>query len=819
MNGKKFSGLNLEEVEERQKKYGKNELNYSKNESIIKKFLKIISEPMFILLISASIIYFILGEPVDGFTMLIFIIGIVSIDFIQEYKTDKTLEALKNLSDPNCEVIRCNKRQNIHSSELVPDDILIVHEGEKIPGDAQVLDSHALLVKESILTGESEPIYKEKGDQIYTGTLVVSGTATCKVLKTGINTEYGKIGKEINNINADNSPLQKEIDHLIKICFIIAIILCLCVGLFTFIELNSLSFKERLISSLLSGITLAMAMIPEEFPVIFTVFLSLGAWRLAKDKALVKKLSSVETLGSVSILCVDKTGTITQNNMKVQNIWSLNYSEEKIVEKLSKCLTENTYDPMEKAIIEKRKKMGIDKPLVQPIKEYAFDNKIKMMGSIYKENRKNTLYVKGAPEAVLKITDIDEITRKKIAKKIEEMANSGLRVLAVCDLDLHAKDIRDELSDYKLKFAGLIGLADPPKDDIKDNIVSCNNAGIKVVMITGDSKNTASSIAKSVGIKDYDKVMTGEELDSFTDEELKTKVLNTTIFARVTPEHKLRIVKLLKMSNEVVAMTGDGVNDAPALKAADIGIAMGNKGSDVAREAADLVLLDDNFSTIVNTIKDGRRIYDNIKRAIYYIFTIHIPIAFSSILAPILNLPPDMFLFLPIHIVLMELIIDPTSSVVLERIPAEPDIMDRKPREKNSSLVNFKELFRSVFQGIFMFIISFTLFYVSLKCGKSITVARTMGILSIVITNVILVISNYSINNFFINLKKILKDKFLDKCFLILFCIIVIALLTPIREFLNLDMLSLKDLSITILVSITSIIWFEIFKFGKNKIL
>ena len=819
MKEKKLSGLSLEEVEERQKKYGKNELNYTKNESILKKFLKVISEPMFILLISASIIYFLLGEPVDGVTMLVFIIGIVSIDFIQEYKTDKTLEALKNLSDPNCKVIRCNKRQNIHSSELVPDDILIVHEGEKIPGDAQVLDSHALLVEESILTGESEPIYKENGDEIYAGTLVVSGTATCKVLKIGINTEYGKIGKEINNISSDNSPLQKEIDHLIKICFIIAIILCLCVGLFTFIELDSLNLKERLISSLLSGITLAMAMIPEEFPVIFTVFLSLGAWRLAKDKALVKKLSSVETLGSVSVLCVDKTGTITQNNMKVQDIWSINYSEEEIVEKLSKCLTENTFDPMEKAIIEKRKEMGISKPSVQPIKEYAFDNKIKMMGSIYKENRKTKLYVKGAPEAVLKITDIDSTTRKKIAKKIEEMANRGLRVLAVCDLDLHAKDICDELSDYKLKFAGLIGLADPPKEDIKDNIVSCNNAGIKVVMITGDSKNTASSIAKSVGIKDYDKVMTGEELDSLTDEELRTKVLDTTIFARVTPEHKLRIVKLLKMSNEVVAMTGDGVNDAPALKAADIGIAMGNKGSDVAREAADLVLLDDNFSTIVNTIKDGRRIYDNIKRAIYYIFTIHIPIAFSSILAPILNLPPDMFLFLPIHIVLMELIIDPTSSVVLERIPAEPDIMDRKPREKNSNLVNFKGLFRSIFQGIFMFIISFTLFYVSLKSGKNITVARTMGILSIVMTNVILVISNYSIDNFFINLKKILKDKFLDKCFLALFCIIIFALLTPIREFLNLDMLSLKDLSITILVSITAIIWFEIFKFGKNKIL
>ena len=831
-----FTGLSSAEAKRLQDEYGKNELTAQKKESFIKKLIHIILEPMFLLLIVAAVIYFILGEPRDGAIMLIFVIGIISIDVIQEWKTDKTLNALKDLSAPHAKVIRDGVEITIASSDLVPGDLMIIQEGVKIPADGVVIKCNDLCVDESSLTGEAEGVWKVTSDNIvstdsywrkdycYAGTLVTQGTASVLVDKIGANTEYGKIGANIASAPNEDTPLQKQTGNIVKVSAGIAAVLFVLVGILTYFNIPDHTFKARIIESILSGITLAMAIIPEEFPVILIVFLSMGAWRLAKKQSLVRKLPSVETLGAVSVLCVDKTGTITMNQMTVENVWSINEDTHSLIETMGLGCETDAYDPMEKAMLRYCENNGISKEDLfsgELIAEYAFTNELKMMGHVWRRKGEIIIAAKGSPERILTVCDISDKDRALTEQKVSEMSSEGLRVIAVATVKLQSNnDIPDKITDCSLTFLGLIGLTDPPRESVKDDIAVCNRAGIRVVMITGDNGITASSIAKKIGMPNSDHIITGDMLNEMSDLELQEKVKDVSIFSRVVPEHKMRIVKAFKENGEIVAMTGDGVNDAPALKYADIGIAMGKRGSEVSREAADIILMDDNFTTIVETVKDGRRIYDNIRKAVGYVFTIHIPIAFAALLAPLLGIAPAAMLLLPLHVVLLELIIDPTCSLVLERQPAEDDIMDRKPRSPNEKLLNAKVLTKSIVQGFVIFIASFGTYYTILgNNSDNAPLARAMGISIIMISNLFLVQVNSSDNDFvFKSIAKLWSDKVIWALNIFTIFGLLIILYTPVNRFLKFAPLSITQLFSVIGISAVAVLWYELVKLGKKVI-
>ena len=833
-NKQVMAGLTSAEAKRLQQKYGKNELTPQKKESFFKKVLHIICEPMFLLLIVAAIIYFILGEPRDGAIMLIFVIGIISIDVIQEWKTDKTLNALKDLSAPHVTVIRDGKETVIASTDLVPGDLMLIYEGVKIPADGIVVKCSDLCVEESSLTGEAEGVWKVTSDNVdssndywrkdycYAGTLVTQGTGTVLVDKIGANTEYGKIGMNVAIAPDEPTPLQKQTSKLVKTCAGIAGVLFVLVGVVTYFNIPDHALGDRLIESILSGITLAMAMIPEEFPVILTVFLSMGAWRLAKKQSLVRKLPSVETLGSISILCVDKTGTITMNQMTVQETWAPNGDEHTLIETMGLGCETDAYDPMEKAMLAHCDSHGISKEHLfngELINEYAFTNELKMMGHVWRRNGSIIIAAKGSPERILTICDLTEKDKEVAEHKITEMSKEGLRVIAVATKTLTSEDeIPNNITDCSLNLCGLIGLADPPRESVKPDIAVCRRAGIRVVMITGDNGITASSIARKIGMEHSDNIITGDMLNEMSDNELREAVKNVSIFSRVVPEHKMRIVKAFKENGEIVAMTGDGVNDAPALKYADIGIAMGKRGSEVSREAADLILMDDNFTTIVETVKDGRRIYDNIRKAVGYVFTIHIPIALTSLLAPILGVAPNALMLLPLHVVLLELLIDPTCSIVLERQPAETDIMVRKPRNPKDKLLNIQTLLKSVIQGLVVFAASFGTYYTVLSSNPAnAPIARAMGLTIIMSSNLFLVQVNSSNRDFAIqSIARLSKDWVMWAVNIGTLLMLATILYTPVTGFLKLAPLSVGQFFTSVGIAAVAVFWYEIVKLIKR---
>ncbi|MFD2388253.1 cation-translocating P-type ATPase [Enterococcus rivorum] len=836
-----WDGLTSEQVKEQRDKYGINELDKQKKEPFYLKVVHTILEPMFLLLIVASLIYFFLGEPKDGLIMLIFVVVIIAIEIIQEWKTDQTLNALKDLSAPKVKVVREGKTIEIHSEELVPKDLMLIEEGVKVPADGFVIKANDLRINESSLTGETEAVWKIicedfKGnvndeldnywreDYVYTGTLVTTGSGTILVDKIGSQTEYGKIGKHLAHAENTPSPLDLQIGKLVKICALVTLAFLLLVAGVTFINDASLDLKSRIVQSILSGITIAMAMIPEEFPVVLMVFLSMGAWRLAKKDSLIRKLPAVETMGAISVLAVDKTGTITENRMTVTELWPL-YSENqtRLTEVMGLASETDPYDPMEIAILAYDESEGWSKEKLfngELVKEYPFTDELKMMGHVWNRNNQIEITVKGSPESLINISTLTDAEKRSTLEKITAFSNQGLRVIAVGEqLVQTIAEVPETIQKCQLTFLGLIGLSDPPRATIKNDIMQCKKAGINVVMITGDNGITASAIAKQVGIPNADHSLTGIEIDRLSDDDLGEHIKTTNIFSRVTPEHKMRIVKAYKQNGEIVAMTGDGVNDAPALKYADIGIAMGKRGAEVSREAADLILMDDNFSTIVNTIEDGRRIYDNIKKAIGYIFVIHIPIALIAFVGPLLGIPQMSLFLLPVHVVLLELVIDPTCSVVLERQPSEPDIMEREPRNPKETILTKSLLVKSIIQGLVIFLISFFTYYLMLQQNpNNDSLARTMGLTILVVANLFLVQVNSSNRLLAIQtFKTLIYDKVI---WLVLggTSIGLLALIySPMNDVLGLSALSLTQLLVCIVLGMVSVLWYDLVKMVKNK--
>ena len=813
---KEFKGLTNNEVVISREKNGSNIQQQRKKESLIKKILNIFKEPMFLLLIIAASVYFIVGEYADGITMLIFVLAVCTIEFIQEAKTDKALEELNKLSSLNVKVIRNGKKEIINSEEIVVGDIVILEEGDRVPADGKILYTQSLGINESSLTGESEIVYKNKEEDLknhfklnmcYSGTDVVNGLGIIEVTSVGKNTEFGLIGQSLNNIKKEKTPLEKQINKLVFICTIVSITVFILTIIINYINHPELTPTKRIVDSLLAGITIAMATIPEEIPVILTVFLAMGSWSLTKKNTLTKNMKAIETLGTVNVLCTDKTGTITENKMIVEDIYT---NSETFIKTLYQSCPQVAYDPMEIAL----KKYCQENEKINTgsiTKEYPFKAETKMMGQIW--NNKE-LCVKGAYENVLPLCNLDKENYKQVKSKINEYSKEGYRVLAIAKND-NLKNIPNSLTEAKLTFEGLVALYDPPRKGVKESLEECYSAGIRVIMITGDNGETATSIAKKINLNNYDEVITGLELEAMSDDELFERVKTTNIFARVYPNHKMRIVNALQRNNLIVAMTGDGVNDAPALKKANIGIAMGQRGTNVAKESADIILLDDNFNTIVKAIEKGRSIYKNIQTAISYVIAIHIPLALLSLFVPIFNLPT---LLLPIHVMLLELLIDPTSSIIFQRIKPSPNIMSEKPRNIDEPILNLKTTIKSISQGILIFIVTFITYLYLIKnntnINLSITITYSILVLSIILIAYQLKSNNSTIKSFLEGLK--------DKISLMVNTTILLGLLLLIyipflNKTANTHPLELKHWIYIILLTLLAVLPFDIMKINKIK--
>jgi Ca2+-transporting ATPase len=761
-----LSGLSLEQVQRKLQEEGYNELPSSRQRGILGIIVKAIREPIFLLLVASGLIYVVLGDLSEALMLMSFVFVIIGITVYQEHKTERALEALRDLSSPRALVIRAGEQKRIPGREVVSGDILVLSEGDRVPADAELFAVNNLTVDESLLTGESIPVRKiirkegmKRGrpggdDQpfIYSGTLIVQGQGLAEVTATGVQTEMGKIGTILADVQREETPLKKDISRLVRDIALIALFLC---GLIVVVYGVS---RQDWIGGLLAGITLAMALLPEEFPVVLTIFLALGAWRISREKVLTRQVPAIETLGSATVLCVDKTGTITQNQMTVQRFLvhgeMCPYNPSAPIPEFCHALIEfsilgckrDPFDPMEKALrrladdLAGTEHIHDDWVLVQ---EYPLSAELLAMSNVWQPQKGGDYVVaaKGAPEAIGELCHLKESERLELEQSIDLLAAEGLRVIGVARAAVAKTSLPDAQHDILFSFLGLVGFADPIRPSVPDAVKECYSAGIRVVMITGDYSLTAQSVARQIGLRNNEQYLTGTDLDTVNDDDLLEKSRNVNIFARVVPEQKLRIVTLLKDCGEVVAMTGDGVNDAPALKAADIGIAMGERGTDVAREASSLVLLDDNFTSIVAAIRLGRRIFDNLKKAVAYIFSIHVPIAGMSLLPVLLGWP---LILLPVHVVFLELIIDPSCSIVFESEPGEGDIMNRPPRKKEEGVFSWQIIGLSLLQGSVVLMVILSVYIVAVLQGLGENESRALAFISIVIANLGLILTNRS---------------------------------------------------------------------------
>ena len=822
----KYKGLSTREVLKSRKVHGANEINPPKKDGIIKKLFSILKEPMFLLLVIAASIYFVVGEITDGLIMVASIVGIWLIDFFQSQKTDQALSELNKLTALNIKVLRNGKIKNIDSKEVVVDDIVFIEEGDKIPADGVVLESNSLSLNESMLTGESDVVYKSTKEDLehhfrhnycYSGTSVTSGTGVLRITAVGRETEIGSISESLKKIKENKSPLIKQTNKLVKICAIISATLFVLVIIANFFNNSGLEFHERIVKSLIAGVTIAMATIPEEIPVIVTVFLALGAWDLAKHKTLTRNMRAIETLGSITVLCTDKTGTLTENHMVVENTYA--YSEDFVRIAYLSCPTV-VYDPMEIAIKNYCEKNTPAK--LKPLKlvyEYFFTNETKMTGQIWQNGPNKLLCAKGAYESILPLCNLSKEDKKDILEKIKAFSSQGYRVLAVAKNSKIA-EIPKRISQTELEFVGLVALEDPPRNSIKQSLETCYNAGVRVIMITGDNGETAKGIAKKIGLIGCEKVITGAELEKMSESELKKAVKDTNIFARVYPNHKTRIVNALQKNHEIVAMTGDGVNDAPALKKADIGIAMGKRGTSVAKESADLILMDDQFKTITTAILNGRTIYQNIRRSISYIFAIHVPVALLALVIPTVGLPN---LLIPVHIVMLELIIDPTSSIIFQRIKPNKNIMQKPPRSQKEPIITGATAIRTIIQGLAIFAVVFGIYCFSFAELENHTVATTMAYTTLV-TSFILISHQLTSKELTIkNFIETLKDKISVSINTIMILILIAVVYVPFfNKLANTTAISLANWGLVILLALIAVIPFDIlkiiYKFRSKKL-
>ncbi len=843
-----LTGLSESEVASRLQQHGHNELPSSGNRSVFATVWAVVREPMFLLLLACGSIYLLLGDLQEALMLLGFVFVVLGITFYQERKTERALEALRDLSSPRALVVRDGKRTRIAGRDVVPDDILVLSEGDRIPADAVVLSSASLSTDESLLTGESVPVRKVVWDGVremsrpggedlpfvFSGTLVTQGNGIARVRATGMHTEMGTIGKALQAVQLESTPLQREVGSLVRRVAAVAVALCVVV-----VVVYALHHGDWL-GGFLAGITLAMALVPEEFPVVLTVFLALGAWRLSKIKVLARRVPVIETLGSATVLCVDKTGTLTLNRMSIRMLavdgknldveqgmaGPLPEAFHEIVEFGILASQRDPFDPMEKAFhdlgemhLAQTEHLHADWILERG---YPLSPNLLAMSHVWKSptGPHYILAAKGAPEAIADLCHLSAERIRGIEEQVAAMAQKGLRMLGVAKGAFQHGALPGEQHDFTFEFLGLVGLADPVRPSVPGAMQECYTAGIRVVMITGDHPTTAQSIARQAGLKPCDEIITGPELDSISDAELQGRVRTVNVFARMVPEQKLRLVTALKANGEVVAMTGDGVNDAPALKSAHIGIAMGGRGTDVAREAASLVLLDDDFASIVHAVRMGRRIFDHLQKAMTYIVAVHVPIAGMSLIPVLFGWP---LALLPVHILFLELIIDPACSVVFEAEDTEAEVMQRPPRSAKQPLFGRRLLGLGLLQGVSVLLIVLAVYLSALWGWKDESDAITLSFTTLVTANLGLIFANRSWSR---TIWSTLRNPnpalwfVLGGTVVFLGLVLSVPFLRTVFHFSSLfhfSILHTGDIIVCISGGLASIAWFELLKLFNQK--
>ena len=811
------------------KKNGFNSLEHQDKNLFLVSLIETVKEPMFLLLLLAASIYFITGKYGDGIFMTSAIILVSTISLYQESKSRNAIELLKKLSQPKSKVIRNGEIIEIPSEEIVLGDFIQIEEGTFIPADGMILQSNDFSVNESILTGESLAVFKDKDaiiNQVFQGTIVSSGLAICEVNAIGNQTQLGKIGKSLESILEEKTPLQVQIGDFVKKMSIVGWVIFAIVWAINFY--NSREFLD----SLLKALTLAMSIIPEEIPVAFTTFMALGAWRLMKMGIIVKQTKTVETLGSATVICTDKTGTITQNKMSLAQLFTLsnntingnfneklNNEEQELLNLAMWASEPIPFDGMEIALHEAYSKLEIkdERPNFKLVHEYPLGGNPPMMTHIFENKTGNRIIaVKGAAEALIACSNLSVADIQKINNAIESMSKEGFRVLGVGLSEFEGNEYPKSQQEFSLKFKGLVAFYDPPKENIKTVLDTFYSAGIQVKIVTGDNAATTSTIAKQIGFRNPENTLNGDELMKMDDAELKEKVMKTTIFTRMFPEAKLKIIKALKANNQIVAMTGDGVNDGPALKSAHIGIAMGKKGTEIAKQAANLILVEDDLAKMTDAIAMGRKIYANLKKAIQYIISIHIPIIMIVFIPLVLGwIYPN--IFSPVHIIFLEIIMGPTCSIIYENEPMEPNLMSQKPRPFTTTFFNLKEILISIIQGL---AITLGLLFVYRYCVRencSESVTRATIFLTLIASNIFLTLANRS---FYYSIFTTLRYK--NNLVLIIIGITVLItgllLLVPVfSTFFMFGTVSISQIGMSIMVGFVSVMWIEIYKVFKRR--
>ncbi len=822
-----IKGLTSEEVIQARKAHGENTLEGKKIHGLVVALKSLVQDPMVILLLVASAIYFISGNTGDGIFMAAAIVLVSTISLYQDGRSRNALEKLNNLSQPKCKVIRNGEIVEINSEEVVLGDSLMVEEGAIITADGEIVHSNDFSVNESLLTGESLSVYKDrtkKDRSIFKGSTVASGLAIATVTAIGNATQLGKIGESLQNIRAEKTPLERQINNFVKKMVV--------VGAIVFIIVWGINFysSHDVLDSLLKALTLAMSILPEEIPVAFTTFMALGSYRLMNMGVIVKQLKTVETLGSATVICSDKTGTITMNKMSLAKVFALSSQKitdtknplgaaEKELIRIAMWASEPIpFDPMEVALHDAYQKSAIEdeRPDYKMVHEYPLGGKPPMMTHLFENSEgKRIIAAKGAPEALMAVSNLTESEIQQIHEAINVLATDGFRVLGVGETHFKDSDYPKKQQDFKFDFKGIVAFYDPPKQNITSVFDDFHTAGIKVKIITGDNAATTSAIAQEIGFRGYEQRISGDELMMLNETELKDRVRKTKVFTRMFPEAKLKIINVLKANDEIVAMIGDGVNDAPALKAAHIGIAMGKKGTEIAKEAASLILLKDDLSDMVDAVAMGRRIYTNLKKAIQYIISIHIPIILTVLIPLVLGWAfPN--IFSPVHVIFLELIMGPTCSIIYENEPMEKDTMIRDPRPISTTFFSWKELTTSVIQGIVITVGTLTAYQYAVYHDFDEATTRTMVFVALISANIVLTLVNRSFQHSILTTLKY-KNNLVPLIILVTVALTALLLFVPpLTRFFKFQTLNAYQILVPMGIGFLSVIWYEIVKWNKR---
>ena len=818
-----IQGLSAAEVMQSRTQNGSNSLDHQKKNNFLSSVIEMVKEPMFLLLLTATSIYFITGEYGNGIFMAVAIALVSTISLYQESKSRNAIEALEKLTQPKSKVIRNGAVLEIPSEEIVLGDCIQTEEGTFIPADGIIIQSNDFSVNESILTGESFTVFKnEKSEdnKVYQGTIAASGLAICQVTAIGNLTQLGKIGKSLDTIVEEKTPLQKQMENFVTKMSLVGLVIFAIVWAINY-------WNSRLIlDSLLKALTLAMSIIPEEIPVAFTTFMALGAWRLMKMGIIVKQIRTVETLGGATVICTDKTGTITENKMSLAQWYTLSSnvisdSKEKSSEEEQELLSLSMwasepipFDAMEIALHDAYGKLALEdeRSNFKLVHEYPLSGKPPMMTHVFEnQNGVRIIAAKGAPEALMACSDLSEEESQNIRAAMETMTNEGFRVLGVGVAKFYGTDYPKKQQEFTFQFKGLVAFYDPPKENIKTVFETFYNAGIEVKIITGDNAATTSTIAKQIGFKNPEKVLNGDDLMDMDEATLKSKVMETTIFTRMFPEAKLKIIKALKDNNQIVAMTGDGVNDGPALKSAHIGIAMGKKGTEIAKQAANLILIDDDFAKMTDAIAMGRKIYINLKKAIQYIISIHIPIILIVFIPLALGwIYPN--IFSPVHIIFLEIIMGPTCSIIYENEPMEDNLMLQKPRPLTNTFFNLKEITISIIQGLAITLGLLFVYQYCIRENCTENATRTIVFLTLIASNIFLTLANRSFYYSIFTTIKYKNNLVLLIIGVTVFITTLLLFIPQFSQFFMFDIVSIQHIGLSILVGGISVFWIEIYK-------